>query len=204
MDPIVCLVMCTNIQLVLWLQLFSCAYVNEMTTFTLPQRLNFISFLHNIGCIAFGLLYWWTMSSSFIAAMGVWSATYFMTDSMNYPDGTLMRFHHYASIGMELLLYPFYYNPMLIDGKAIFWGLFWCELSNIPLYVVYHHLRASPPRAPHKIVFVWELIQFVLCRTLCAIQFLFLTPVTLPWLYYTILGFWGASMYWARSILEKI
>jgi hypothetical protein len=101
------------------------------------------------------------------------------------------------------LLYLLYYDPTNINGLAIFWGLFWCEISNHPMYYVYHLQKAQPPVAIPSYLYLWECLQFSVCRTLCAVQFLWITPVTIPYLWKSTALFWMVSMNWAYGMWTK-
>lgn len=206
MDPVVCFSLCFTIQLGLWLQMFGNAYTYFTPSLNLKQQLNLVSVVHNLGCVALGLGYGWTNQSIYVAAMGTWSASYFLVDSMNYPEGSLLQLHHYASLALESLLIMLYRNPTNINGQSVFWGLFWCEISNMPMYCVYHFINASPPRPVPvpKWLYTLEFLQFTIFRTLCAIYFLWVTPVTWPYLQYAIAAFWLTSMHWARGMWNKI
>lgn len=205
MDPVVCFSLCFAAQLGVWLQMFCNAYTSQNPYFNLKQQLNLVGVVHSLGCVLLGLGYGWTTQNNiYVAAMGTWSASYFLVDSLNYPSRSLLQLHHYVSLAMESLLIMLYHNPTNINGQSVFWGLFWCEISNMPMYRVYHLIRASPPKHVPKWLYVLEFLQFTIVRTLCAIYFIWFNPVTWPYLKYAIGAFWLTSMHWARGMFNKI
>ena len=203
-DPLICFYLCLTIQLGLWSQLFCNAYTYTTPSFNVKQQLNFVSAIHNLGCILLGLGYAWTDQNIYVAATGIWSVSYFLMDALNCKEGSLLKFHHYASVAMESLFILLYNDPTNINGQAVFWGLFWCELSNVPMYYVYHLAHISPPKPVPQWLYLWEFLQFSILRTLCAVYFIWWEPVTWHYLQGALGLFWLTSMHWARSMWNKI
>lgn len=190
------------IQMYLWSNLFIHWHKWLSPMFTANQISNFVSVVHNLGCIGFCMCYWWTQWNMYIYAICVWSMSYFYVDSLNYTKDSILRIHHHASICMEIILYLLYLDPTNINGLAVFWGLFCCELSNHPMYYIYHRRKAVSPVRLNPVWYLIESIMFVLPRTYCALQYLWITPVTNVYLWYSILGFWTTSVYWGWGMLQ--
>ena len=185
-----------------WLQIFYGAFNVPNSTYHLKQRLNFVSMMHNIGCIVLGISYYFTQSDQLILAIGTWSGTYFLADAMNYASFSLMQIHHYISVILMYFIYRFYFDRTNVNNQAVFWGLFWCEVSNIPIYYVYHYQCVRKRLTKHY--YIWELVHFGIIRTVCTLYYTMINPVTSTPVYNVILGVWIMSMYWANNMSKNI
>jgi hypothetical protein len=155
-----------------------------------------------MGCICLGVWYYFSLNDEIIAAICTWSGTYFMADSMHYANWSLMQIHHYASVILMFFIYRFYYDKTNINYEAVFWGLFWCEVSNIPIYYVYHY-KCVQQELP-RYIYMWEFIQFSSIRIGCALYYLLVKPVTSNFVCTVILGVLVLSMYWAKNMVKYI
>lgn len=186
----------------LWLQIFYNTFNLPNSTFHLKQRLNFVSLVHNVGCILMGVLYYFTQSDQLILSMGAWSGTYFLADALNYASWSLMQIHHYASVFLMYFIYRFYYDRNNINNEAVFWGLFWCEVSNVPIYYVYHY-QCVRQRLPPSF-YIWELSHFTFIRVLCAMYYLIINPVKSTGMFTVVLVVLILSLYWAKNMSKSI
>ena len=76
-----------------------------------------------------------------IIGLVLWSQSYYIFDLFNYnkrADKWLMIAHHIGSIACECYIMRLCDNPYDINGRAVLLSLFWCEISNYPIYFVYH------------------------------------------------------------------
>ena len=201
MDSLVFFATLCTFQAFLWSHLFSSAHAALIQRFNTKQIFNLVSVVHNLGCIAWGVLYWWTAWQEYVLTLIVWSSTYFAVDSMNYPEHSMFRLHHYASVAIEMFLFQLYISSSSLNGRAVFWGLVWCEISNHPMYYIYHHEKSHTLLLPHW--YGLETLSFVGVRTMCALYYLVLHPVTSTWLWYAIFGFWLGSLHWGWGMWKK-
>ena len=131
---------------------------------------NIVAGTHALTSVLGGGLYLYTQSPSTWNIVSSISSGYFSYDMsyilfsgkrslLNY----LYLYHHFASI------YLINHDPTIYLGGDV---LFWAELSNLPTYVVYYHIKN---KSSQKTLLFWKKIQIA---TYSAIRLPILTYIT--------------------------
>jgi hypothetical protein len=176
--------------------------------YTKEQVQNFLSVTHNVVCLLMILCYVGTLWSEIIPLMCIWSQSYYLFDSFNYhgkKDKTIMICHHVGSVLSELFLFILCYHPYDVNGRAVLWGFFYCELSNYPMYYIEHYKHRIPGELNYvdpSLYFI-EGLSFLILRGIVGFYYLFLNPVTIKLLWGMICGFWFMSLYWGGLMVRK-
>lgn len=181
-----------------WTTIFVHAKVVLRKHFNDKQILNLISVVHNLGCLLQCALYVGTESPVLIASLVSWSISYFLVDAFNYSTSSVMWYHHIGSVIVELFMLRLITNPQDQDGFAVFWGFFLAEISNHPMYLVYHLIKGSMYVPPWL---GWlEFVSFFSIRFIGGIYFLVFYQIRDRILWYLMSIFWLVSMKWSHGI----
>ena len=197
-------------QTLLWVQFYKTLLCKNSVSlrFTTEQIQNFMSITHNLVCLLFILMYHKTEWSEIIPFMCIWSQSYYIFDSFNYSghkDQTTMILHHIGGALSELYLMTLCYDPLNHGGKAVLWGFFYCEISNYPMYYIFHYTH----RVSGELNYVdplWHLVvglSFWILRGSVGVYYLFIVPVTTNTLWLIIFTFWVLSLYWGVCMVRK-
>jgi hypothetical protein len=175
-------------------------------TFTKKQVHNMYSILHSLGCVGLVSIFmgWWTDFLAIWMVM-IWSQSYYLFDMLNYKVGSIYIVHHLASVVFLMFLTMFegdMHNP---DAWASIWGLYWAEVSNWPMYYVYHQEHSMFKPGYNKAMWVrLEQVAYLGIRNLCGVWYLWVDPVQDYRLWWTMLGFWTLSVHWGLSFSKLV
>ena len=120
--------------------------VNNRLNYRLGRKMatNFTSLLHASGSTLLSSLYLLNKTNGSLKNMMAFSSGYFLFDTYNillhWKSSALnyaYLYHHFAS------LYLLNQSPDISQGARI---LFWSELSNLPSYLVYYHMKKGTNR----------------------------------------------------------
>lgn len=191
------------LQAVLWIRLLERLSTRLHPRWQYKQVANLVSVVHNVGCLGLITAYWYSGWAELIRCLMVWSISYYGVDLLHYPKWSLMRIHHVVSMLMEMRLGVLCTHPGDVDAQAILAGLFWCEVSNHPLYYVYHREKSTPVSHLDARWYLLELITFAGFRTWAAVRYLWWTPVVSPWVGSVMGAVWLTSLHWALGMGRK-
>lgn len=111
---------------------------------------------------------------------------------------TLYLYHHFASI------YLINHNPLIYRGSHV---LFWGELSNLPMYIVYYYIKTEPKNSSK--VCLWKNIQaysYALIRwpVLTYITYDTIITVDNPRPIYVALPVYFMGLLWSINLFQKL
>jgi hypothetical protein len=192
-----------------------CAYQNiisnNVTRFSNKQIHNLFSVLHNVGSVFFITCYFYTFWIEYIRVLLVWSQSYYLFDCFNYQgrsDQTLMIFHHIGGILAEFFLFSLFNHPQNQDAHSVLLGFLCAEISNYPLYYIYHlkHTKKTRDMNVHisPSLYVFEVVWFILLRSVCVGYLVFIRGINSIYLFYVAVCFYAVSVKWTVQIFKKI
>ena len=171
---------------------------------------NFISVIHNAFSIVLTLYYYmWSEKSRYVSdyavihCMVLWSQSYYVYDILKYwtnPSKHLVMIAHHivSTIGVMSMS-----NPNRAVADVVIYGMAVAELSNYPMYWVYHLKHNMTQRFIDPKWYIYETISFVLFRGIFGIYNLVLYPVQNSHVWFIVFGICSMSILWAKGTYDQ-
>jgi hypothetical protein len=126
------------------------------------------------------------------------SAGYFLQDLRNEHMRSVYTAHHIGSVIALTYLFT-------SDWMTVLVGFMMCEISNLPLYLVYgmrHHSNTTALQFPLLVAMWFELIAYTICRGLMPLWIY--QHITHSGLYWFATALHFVSLAWIRGIWRSI
>ena len=126
MDLLVITLLCFSLHLGLWSEVFLNVYEDPS-----GRRYRWLQTWYRLGCIGCGWVYWYTENKEYVWALGLWSGSYWLMDTITQPNtisqpNTITQpgtpWLNYAALGVHVLFVPLYSMATHLYGRLAWEG----------------------------------------------------------------------------------